>query len=118
MRGPAIRSVPNQLLTGTGNGDRSIPPMNDRPAKRARVWGEFTIANGSSGRWRIGPMVLSVSRREREWRVCRASGDPLALSCELEVPADVGDPPAGSNVTRYATASQSDALVLTPVLPD
>jgi hypothetical protein len=82
-------------------------------------WGNFAVPHGESRRWQIGPLLLIVRRLTHEWRVVRA-GSGMASETALEVSASaVAEPePAGALISRYATFSTAETLVLTPVLPD
>jgi hypothetical protein len=82
-------------------------------------WGRWSIPVGKSGRWRIGPLSLLVSRLPNEWRVCRASsGNPSDSELSASVPADGAELGAGQLVTRYASSDGSESVELTPVMPD
>jgi hypothetical protein len=82
-------------------------------------WGRWTIPVGKSGRWRIGPLSLLVSRLPNEWRVCRASsGSSSDSELSADVPTDVSELGAGTLVARYASSDSSENVELEPVMPD
>jgi hypothetical protein len=84
-----------------------------------RWWGSFVIEAGAATRWRVGPLVLTVTRLQNEWRVCRGSSDDRHdRTREVSVGLRPSDPAAGELVSRYAATDGVETIVLTPVLPD
>ncbi len=91
-----------------------------RSVQKRIWWGEYTIAHGQSGRWRIGPLTLTISRFDNEGRICRASsGNSSDTALSVEVPcANVGEPEPGAETTRYGTTDRHETIELTPIMPD
>jgi hypothetical protein len=82
-------------------------------------WGRRRVPVGSAGRWRIGPLTLWIQRLEGEWRVAHETGDdPLDVSLQEDLPAEVGDLLEKENVTRFVIAGKSEEVVLSAVLAD
>ena len=82
-------------------------------------WGSFELGLGSAARWRVGPLILTVTHLRNEWRVCRGtSDDPGDRSRDVDLGRQPVDPAPGELVTRYAATDGVDTLRLTPILPD
>jgi hypothetical protein len=82
-------------------------------------WGSFEVGLGTAARWRVGPLILTVTHLRNEWRVCRGSSDDADdRAREVEVGLVPSNPAPGDLVTRYAATDGVDAILLTPVLPD
>ncbi len=94
-------------------------PEGSRSVEQHVWWGQYSIPPGSSGRWRIGPLTLVVSRLENEWRIFRASsGNPSDAELAVQVPSSAPEPGRSAQLTRYATSDSSSSLRLEPVMPD
>jgi hypothetical protein len=88
-------------------------------AASAEWWGRRRVPAGTAGLWRIGPLSLWVQRLDGEWRVAHETGDdPLDMSLEEDLPADVGDLLQKEGVGRFVTAGKSEEVVLSPALAD
>jgi hypothetical protein len=82
-------------------------------------WGRRRVPVGSAGRWRIGPLSLWIQRLEGEWRIANETGDdPLDVSMQEDLPADVGDLLEKDGVARFVTAGKSEEVVLSAALAD
>jgi hypothetical protein len=82
-------------------------------------WGEFVIPHGQSGRWRIGPLLLVVSRLDHEWKIWRGTtGNPSDAEIALELPSAGEEPQTGAIVTRYGSSDETESLSLAPAMPD
>jgi hypothetical protein len=84
-----------------------------------RVWGRHEIAKDRGLRFRIGPCHLVVFRSDESWQVGVHYG-PDALDTSEEGPDLLDELPAepSFDVVRYGVASDANALVLEPALPD
>jgi hypothetical protein len=84
-------------------------------------WGTYHIAEGHGGIWEIGPLVLTVERRAREWRVSwqqDAKGDGIASRCAVTCPVPAASLPPTNQAARFAASATTRALRLEPALPD
>lgn len=82
-------------------------------------WGEWTIPLGTAGRWRIGPLTLTLSHRVGEWRAHQARGtDPLDDALLVEVPCEPDLDVPSSSVTRFALAAPSPVVQVRPSVAD
>ena len=101
--------------------------MSEAVARRSAAkalpiwWGDFHLAAGRTGRWRVGPLELWVHHGEREWRVLRRgepAGDPG--STEQSVDLDVDLPPEQEplEIARYAFRATDGKLRVAPLLAD
>lgn len=82
-------------------------------------WGEYRIPPGKSGRFRIGPMTLVVSRLVNELRVSRCtSGAPSDTEVDIDVPSDDDDMGTNAAVTRYGLVDEDEMVLIEPVMPD
>ncbi len=88
-------------------------------ARSTPWWGQHRIGHGQAGRFRIGPLILTVVRLDNEWRLCRdSSGDTSDSSVGVEVPIEPPDLPATAHVSRFGDSDGSDQIGLLPILPD
>jgi hypothetical protein len=84
-------------------------------------WGTYHIAEGEGGVWEIGPLVLTVERRAREWRVSwrhDPSNDGIASRCAVSCPVPAATLPATDQAARFASSATTRELRLEPALPD
>ena len=94
----------------------SVP---ENVTSRAKWWGEFRILESSAGRWRVGPLILTIAHARGEWRVCRdSSGDSADQSRELEIPVEFSRESSCQLLTRYAASPGAESIRITPILPD
>lgn len=83
------------------------------------IWAPRTLAEGETGRWRLGPLTLWVQRRHREWRVVREQGDdPLDPTVQVEVPTAAPFPDDDETFERFASHHEDNVLSLAPRLAD
>ncbi len=81
-------------------------------------WGEFSLAEGERGKWRIGALDLWAERRPLEWRIHHQTrDDPFDAAVAVEVPAG-GMPTDGIALARFSMGKPGKVLNLQPVLPD
>lgn len=91
--------------------------MSSDLSTTSRWWGSFHIAHGSAGRWRLGPMELWIQRLRGEWLIAwktdhSASEDRLSVDMNVDAP----DLYEFEQVSRFGVSSESEALILTPLL--
>jgi hypothetical protein len=64
-------------------------------------------------------LTLWIQRLEGEWRIAHETGsDPLDVSLEEDLPADVGDLLLKEGVARFVTAGKSEEVVISAALAD
>src|SRR5690606_3096573 len=84
-------------------------PSSETPASPpAKWWGERALESGAAASLRLGPLLLGLERRPREWRVGFArDGDPLRSEVELSDgwPEELGE------VHRFPLVSSNLELV-------
>ena len=82
-------------------------------------WGPSSLAEASTGYWRIGPLQLWVYRSRQEWRVTSERGDD-ALDGTLvrEVPTDRPFPADSPETRRFGFRKTGGKLQLVPILAD
>lgn len=82
-------------------------------------WGEFELAEGASGRWRIGPAQLWITHQPREWRIGYLADDAgsEALS-EIALGLTPEQLPARAKLSRYSFQSSAVQVSLMPLLAD
>lgn len=103
------------------DGDRASIASPTNGAGSATWWGEFSLDEGSWGRWRIGPLDLWIGRTEHQWRVAwTRDDDPARDEVGVEVPADVEREPLPKRAEqhRFAYARTSETVELKPMLAD
>lgn len=85
---------------------------NESSLDLSKWWGEFEFAEGTSRRWRIGPLTVWVSRLAREWQVAYERTHELDNRVEVvDVAAADDEPPAGLERSRYLLEKGSTLLV-------
>lgn len=88
-------------------------------AETSEWWGRRRVPVGSARRWCIGPLTLWIRRIEGEWRIAHeTSDDPLDVSQQEDLPAEVGDLLEKEAVARYVTTGKSEEVVLSAALAD
>ncbi|MEW6486903.1 MAG: hypothetical protein AB1578_03190 [Thermodesulfobacteriota bacterium] len=93
--------------------------MTKNPAAPKPWWGEYTLEDGQTGRWRIGALTLWAQRRTGEWRLAHGStNDPFDDAVSVEVPCREAIPSKDLTATRYGMKHTNGALALEPALPD
>ncbi|CAN5898752.1 hypothetical protein BH24DEI2_BH24DEI2_23860 [soil metagenome] len=81
-------------------------------------WGDFELAEGVTGHWRVGPLHLWVSNLEHEWRVAYLQeDDPLESALNVAIPAQAL-PPEEATSLRFGFGKTGTGLTLEPVLAD
>jgi hypothetical protein len=80
-------------------------------------FGDFEIAQGQVGVWRIGPLRLQVRHAAGEWRVCHERGDD-PWQADVSVRISPGEGCDEQAVERYIAADNSPRFTLQPLLPD
>jgi len=82
---------------------------------RTEPWGEFPLAEGEGGFWRIGPLSLRIYRLPREIRVVREQGtDPLEESLEVRCPVEMGEEDAQGIPLRFVSDDVGGSIRLRP----
>lgn len=82
-------------------------------------WGSYELELGEAARWRVGPLILTVTHLRNEWRVSRSSSDdPRDRTRAVELKLAPQEPGPGELVTRYTSTEGERSLRITPVLPD
>lgn len=82
-------------------------------------WGTFSLAEGATARWRIGPLTVTALRRTREWQlgwewVQEAKGaEEPSWSFEQDAPET-----ELANLERHAFREAPGSLAVLPVLAD
>ncbi|GAB4264548.1 MAG: hypothetical protein Kow0092_16300 [Deferrisomatales bacterium] len=94
--------------------------MEAAPELRGGVWwGSFELAEGQTGRWRVGALTLWIRRDPAEWTVAHVSADdPFDTSAEVQVPAEEPLPEEGVTLSRFAARKTYGHLRVQPILPD
>jgi hypothetical protein len=84
----------------------------------SKWWGEFEVPHGQARTWRLGPLVLRVSRLAHEWRVARQRTSSADEAFEVGT-LGPDEPLAGTaEISRYATSGSAETLRMSPTLPD
>jgi hypothetical protein len=83
-------------------------------------WGDYEIAAGACGRWRIGPMTVWIARLHNEWRIAhasepRGSDDEVAVEVPLREPVDLSPM---DTLIRFGISGTSPDLRIEPRLAD
>lgn len=81
-------------------------------------WSELTVPHGRAVRVRLGPLVVTAARLEHEWRVTRQVVEGTDSEVEVQENVVIEEPAPDANVTRYATASETEQFRIVPILPD
>ena len=82
-------------------------------------WNTFSMKEGVSGFWKLGPLMLWIKRFSNEWKVVWYSkDDPLDYSFETSVPYEEDIPVDDVNINRYGLKKTSDTVIFSPSLAD
>ncbi len=82
-------------------------------------WAEHSIKHGTAARLRVGPLILTLTRLDNEWRIGRdSSGDSFDTAVGVEAPIEPPEPAATTHVSRFGSSDGSEKLALAPILPD
>ena len=82
-------------------------------------WGSFALETGESRSWRIGPLLLCVTRSAREWRILAHRGaDPHADALHVFRECEPGEVPAAARVHRFGFGKTNGTIAIRPLLPD
>ena len=77
------------------------------------------MKEGVSGFWKLGPLMLWITRFSNEWKVVwYAEDDPLDYSFETSIPYGGDIPIDDVNINRYGLKKTSDTVILSPALAD
>jgi len=89
-------------------------------SKSVGWWGEYKLAVGGRGRWKIGPATVWVEREKYEWRIFyEGGGDPQDNGVEVERGGDrAGAPGVGAKMTRIGSRGTSEIIEILPALAD
>ncbi len=81
-------------------------------------WGDFELAEGVTGYWRVGPLELWVSNLEHEWRMYqRHQDDAVDSALAVALPAETL-PHEDAERLRFGFGKAGTKLTLTPLLAD
>ena len=76
-------------------------------------WGSFTLGEGETAHFGLGPLRLWVERRSGEWRICcRTELDHGTSGVLVEVPAAFPAPESDVETYRFATPEREGELAL------
>jgi len=84
-----------------------------------RWWGDYSLAAGTSGVWKIGAFSVRLERTEKEWRIYLKRGSVHGESgadVSVEIPAEVGEQFQG--LKRYCFRETTGLVRLMPALAD
>ncbi len=82
-------------------------------------WGEFELAEGAAGCWRIGPAQLWIEHQPREWRIGLGRGEtPDEDTSAVSLPLPLEQAPAEIKLNRYSFQTGVSALSVMPLLAD
>lgn len=80
-------------------------------------WGQFTIPEGESARWRIGPLELWAENAGREWLVGHRRGTAIYDNTqELTIPG--GEVPDDTEMARVFVSRPQTQIYVAPRLAD
>lgn len=93
--------------------------MNDAKSDSGRWWGRYQVTLGSATQFRIGPLLLTLQRRDNEWRVLEER-QPHNHVHEVEVTPELPLETAAEDATvrRFGVGHDGDGVELSPVMPD
>ena len=82
-------------------------------------WGGFSVPEGESGYWRIGPLELLISRRANEWRLSiNRMEENQETPVSVEIPAEAKHLEESGQLLRFGFSRASESVQLVPALPD
>jgi hypothetical protein len=94
--------------------------MTDNSSRKHVWWGAFSVPENQSGRWCIGPAIITISHLKNEWTVAYATAAEAAEDI-VEVALGIAQPEEpGSKVqvARFCLSHADSTLILTPALAD
>ncbi len=92
--------------------------MADADTNPPSPWGNFTVEEGETGYWRIGPLELWIQNLRYEWRLYhRQQDDDQPHQTQLPQAAPEA-PPEDCSQLRFSFDKPGSRLSLTPVLAD
>ena len=81
-------------------------------------WGDFELAEGVTGYWRVGPLELWASHLEHEWRIYHRQEDDAGDSTlSVAIPAERA-PDERAERLRFGFGKTGTKLALLPILAD
>lgn len=93
--------------------------MKSAARKESAWWGEFELAEGQRGQWRIGPLDLWLESVPQEWRlVLERPRDPQDATLQVTVPTRRKPPESAAEAIRFAGIDPAVPAVLRPALAD
>lgn len=100
--------------------------MSQSPDAPSVWWGEFSLKEGETGCWHIGPTHFWLTHRTHEWRVCHESQpDPLEMQTSVHVPLDSAaqsdfeqNTITGATVLRFVKQASENQVSVLPALAD
>ncbi len=82
-------------------------------------WGDFELAEGTAGRWSIGPAQLWIVHQPREWRIGYLLGEESSEErSEHELGLAPAQMPGQAGLSRYSFQASTSSLSLMPLLAD
>ncbi len=84
----------------------------------SKWWGEFEVPHGQARTWRLGLLLLRVSRLAHEWRVSRQRATLADDAFEVATLGQDEPLTGAADISRYATSGSSETLRMSPSLPD
>ena len=113
MRKKGVNDPPARAVSWAG-----MAVKTGQSSAETSPWGDFALAEGVTGYWRIGPLELWVSNLAHEWRVAyRQEDDPLESTVTVAIPAETA-PPEEVEHLRFGFGKTGTGLTLAPVLAD
>ena len=93
--------------------------MAEQKRKNKPWWGSYELPVACPGRWRLGPLSLTIQRLQKEWRVAHEqAAEPYDDSCSVSIGVEAEQPLDVADVTRFAMSETSENVTLSPVLAD
>ncbi len=92
--------------------------MTSRSREGKGWWGSFKLRPQQTGRWRIGPLQLTVYRAEREWRIGSEWSEDTEEPSKWEVDLEAPRPETGDGLERFVFRRTAEPLRLRPALAD
>lgn len=82
-------------------------------------WGEFELAEGTAGRWTMGPAQLWIEHQPCEWRIGHLLAQTLVEEASaVELDLQPRQMPEQAMLSRYRFASSTPHLSVMPLLAD
>jgi len=82
-------------------------------------WGKFSIQEGATAYWRVGPLEIWITRTAKEWRIgtCRDdSGADSILVVDDSGESSQPQPGERTEWQRFGFRQTTETVVLTPLL--